>query len=174
VAEAMADWTRNEVDDRPRSAEAWGLLAPLLDQPGLHVMLKAVEPRLSHRVGVFPLRHLAEAFRAAEPRLAPEDARRFAAGLRRSLILGLADAGTPAELRRLALVFGALEKHLDRQAVVDLLKMPTCVGPMRRAILDRLGREAGRTFNDIWAFEDWARRESPTLLLLDTPRRPES
>jgi hypothetical protein len=54
------------------------------------------------------------------------------------------------------------------QELVELLKMPTCVGPAREVVLRLLGRTYDRHFADLWAFVDWAHEHHPELDLTIT------
>jgi hypothetical protein len=58
------------------------------------------------------------------------------------------------------------------QELVELLKMPTCVGPAREVVLRLLGRTYDRHFADLWAFVDWAHEHHPELDLTTPPQRP--
>jgi hypothetical protein len=75
-------------------------------------------------------------------------------------LLSLAEAARPLPVR------------LTEQQLVDLLKMPTCVGPVRTAVLDLLGQKCGRRFTGLWDFVDWAEQNRPDLDLRSPPQRP--
>ena len=51
--------------------------------------------------------------------------------------------------------------RLTSQQLVDLLKLPTCLGNARRVVLDQLGNVHSRRFADHWEFVRYARGESP-------------
>jgi hypothetical protein len=57
--------------------------------------------------------------------------------------------------------------------LIELLKMPTCVGPAREVILLLLGQTYDRDFADLWAFVDWAHEHHPELDLTTPPQRPQ-
>jgi hypothetical protein len=82
----------------------------------------------------------------------------------------------PTSLSALAALSQASKKPLQSwfttQQLVDLLKMPTCVGPVRTAILDLLGRRYERTFTDQWKFIDYAEKYLPDIDLKSPPKRP--
>jgi hypothetical protein len=61
---------------------------------------------------------------------------------------------------------------LGEQALVELLKQPTCVGAARDALQQALGRRLGQTFADRWALADWLDRHRLDLDLAAPPRRP--
>jgi hypothetical protein len=63
--------------------------------------------------------------------------------------------------------------RLSTQQVVDLLKMPTCHGPVARVLLDQLGRRYDRTFGDPWEFVRFAQSQHFDLDLTTPPQRPE-
>jgi hypothetical protein len=58
------------------------------------------------------------------------------------------------------------------QQLVDVLKMPTCVGPPHAVILALLGQRYGRAFADQWEFVDYAHEHLPDLDLTTPPKRP--
>ncbi len=57
------------------------------------------------------------------------------------------------------------------QEMVEFLKQPTCVGSARRAILDQLGNQFGRTFADQWQFVNFAREQGLALDFTSPPVR---
>jgi hypothetical protein len=61
--------------------------------------------------------------------------------------------------------------RLTTQQLVELLKRPTCVGPVRTVILELLGQRYGRTFADQWEFVDYAHEHLPDLDLTTPPKR---
>jgi len=84
-------------------------------------------------------------------------------------------AGTGQPLCALALLGPAVEPppcRLSTQQLVDLLKMPTCLGPARRVVLDYLGYLNHRSFRNHWEFVDYAREHLPDLDLTSPPKRP--
>jgi hypothetical protein len=58
------------------------------------------------------------------------------------------------------------------QQLVDLLKMPTCVGPARTVILEMLSNRYHRTFADLWEFVEFAEKKLPDIDLKSPPKRP--
>jgi hypothetical protein len=62
--------------------------------------------------------------------------------------------------------------RLTNQQLVDLLKMPTCLGKARRVVLDQLGKIHGRRFADHWEFVRYAQENHLSLDLTTSPRRP--
>jgi hypothetical protein len=64
--------------------------------------------------------------------------------------------------------------RLSTQQLVDLLKMPTCVGDARRLILDQLGNRYQQHFDDPWQFVRFAREQQLDLEFTRPPQRPES
>jgi hypothetical protein len=60
---------------------------------------------------------------------------------------------------------------LSTQELVDLLKMPTCFGPVRDVVLQMLGQKCHRHFADLWQFVDYAHEHRPDLDLTTAPAR---
>jgi len=63
--------------------------------------------------------------------------------------------------------------RLTTQELVELLKMPTCIGKARRVVLDHLGNIHGRRFTNHWEFVRFARENGLQLDLTTPPRRPD-
>jgi methylphosphotriester-DNA--protein-cysteine methyltransferase len=83
--------------------------------------------------------------------------------------------GTHQPLAVLALLFPAAEPPrwgLPTRQLVELLKMPTCIGETRRLILDHLSNRYHHTFGDVWAFIRFAHKQSLDLDLTSPPQRP--
>jgi hypothetical protein len=62
--------------------------------------------------------------------------------------------------------------RFSTQELVDLLKMPTCVGPARDVILQQLGQHYHRHIANRWQFVDYAHDHLPAIDLTSPPRRP--
>jgi hypothetical protein len=76
----------------------------------------------------------------------------------------------------LAFVHAASEPlpcRLSTQQLVELLKMPTCVGAGRRVVLDHLGNRFRRPFADVWEFVRFAQEQRLDLDFTSPPRHPE-
>jgi hypothetical protein len=115
---------------------------------------------------------LAQGLVAVSVRLGPEEA------LRRSLLAAGAVAGTAslpplAGLAALTQAAQPLPSRLSTQELVDLLKMPTCVGPAREPFLKLLGERYHREFADQWAFVEYAEKHLPDIILISPPKRPQ-
>jgi tRNA A-37 threonylcarbamoyl transferase component Bud32 len=85
-------------------------------------------------------------------------------------------AGTGHPLNALPLVILTAEPRscrLPTQQLIELLKMPTCVGTARRVILDQLGSRYRRTFADPWQFVRFAQEQHLDLDFTSPPQRPE-
>jgi hypothetical protein len=85
-------------------------------------------------------------------------------------------AGTGHALAALTLIIPAAEPPpclLSTQQLVDLLKMPTCIGDIRRVILDQLGNRYHRTFGNAWEFVYFAQEQNLGLDFTTPPQRPE-
>jgi hypothetical protein len=63
--------------------------------------------------------------------------------------------------------------RLATQDLVELLKMPTCVGQVRRVILDQLGNRYGRRFATHWDFVRYAQEQRLHLDFTTPPQRPD-
>jgi hypothetical protein len=63
--------------------------------------------------------------------------------------------------------------RLTTQELVELLKMPTCFGPTRRVVLDRLENHYGRRFANHWAFVRFATGQNLGLDFTTPPTRPD-
>lgn len=63
--------------------------------------------------------------------------------------------------------------RLTTQQLVDVLKMPTCLGRARRAVLDHLGNRYGQTFANHWQFVRYAREHKLGLDFTTPPVRPD-
>jgi hypothetical protein len=123
------------------------------------------------------LNSLSKTVEALARRLRPEDEAKVLAALAQTLLdaralqvpgrSSLSRASGPG----LDQTVEALAARLSTQALVDLLKQPTCVGPARRLVLGQLGRRLDREFEDLWEFVAWAREHQPGLDLTSPPRR---
>jgi serine/threonine protein kinase/tetratricopeptide (TPR) repeat protein len=80
----------------------------------------------------------------------------------------------PTRLSGLATLLQASQRpcRFSMQELVDLLKMPTCVGPARDEVLRLLGQKCDRRFADVWEFVDYAHQYQPDLDLTTPPKRP--
>jgi hypothetical protein len=63
--------------------------------------------------------------------------------------------------------------RVSTQELVELLKLPTCVGPARRVVLDQLGGRYGRRFADHWDFVRFAHHQNLGLDLTSPRKQPE-
>jgi hypothetical protein len=63
--------------------------------------------------------------------------------------------------------------RLATQDLVDLLKLPTCVGGLRRVVLDQLGNRYGRRFETHWDFVRYAPEQGLDLDFTTPPKRPD-
>ena len=85
----------------------------------------------------------------------------------------LADAWFDSDL----LLFECIESEpypcrLTSQELVELLKMLTCVGEVRKVVLKHLGNRYGRKFANHWQFVRFAREQHLGLDLITPPKRP--
>jgi hypothetical protein len=65
----------------------------------------------------------------------------------------------------------AAPEPLPVEMIVDVLKEPLCVGPMRRAALDVLARHYRRPFTDLWDFVDYVDGQKLKLDFASPPHR---
>jgi tRNA A-37 threonylcarbamoyl transferase component Bud32/uncharacterized protein YjeT (DUF2065 family) len=77
--------------------------------------------------------------------------------------------GHAAALARAAQPFPS---RFTTQQLVDLLKMPTCIGPARGVVLGVLGQRYDRVFADQWDFVEYAEKHLPDIDLKTPPKRP--
>jgi hypothetical protein len=168
--------------ERREAAECLAILLEPLDGEGprhaAHVLLRHLisDPGLLYRDGFdkdgFPVRDfrpdalehlLTSAARPQVQRRAPAVA----------AALGVSAQGPALSLALLPAAGEPLPCRLGTQDLVELLKMPTCVGPVRRVVLDQLGNRYGRRFETPWDFVRYAGEEGLKLDLTTAPRRPE-
>ncbi len=84
-------------------------------------------------------------------------------------------AGTGHPVPSLAFVSPTVEPlpcGLSTQQLVDLLKMPTCIGVPRRIVLDYLAGRYQRSFKDHWEFVEYAHEHLSEIDLTTPPKRP--
>jgi hypothetical protein len=145
-------------------------LAPRLDGP-------QAQPLAAKLAGVAPGReresvHLAVALTALASRLDKAEVHAFA-GRVIDLLKPQPDP-MPYQDDRIAEVdLKALARELDQGQVVELLKHPGSIGPVRRALLRDLGRRAGREFPNLWGLVDWLRENDPDVDLAAPPQKPQ-
>jgi hypothetical protein len=100
----------------------------------------------------------------------PESSRRLAA-----VAAGVGPLlGTGHPLATPALLGPALKPlpcRLSTQALVELLKQPTCIGLARRIILDQLEYRYRQKFADHWAFVRFAKKQKLDLDFTTPPKR---
>jgi hypothetical protein len=63
--------------------------------------------------------------------------------------------------------------RLDTQDLVEMLKFPTCVGEVRRVILDQLGNRYHQHFATHWDFVRYAEEHGLNLDFTTPPQRPD-
>jgi len=98
-------------------------------------------------------------------------------GRRRSVTIagaiGLSANGPTLSLPLLPAAGQPLPCRLTTQDLVDLLKMPTCIGKVRRVILNHLGNRYGRRFDTHWDFVRYAQQQGLDLDFTTPPKRPD-
>ena len=85
----------------------------------------------------------------------------------------MANAEIGAIVSAVALASEPIPSRLSTQDLVDLLKMPTCLGEGRRVVLDHLGYIHGRRFVNHWDFVRFARENRLDVDLTTPPVRPD-
>jgi hypothetical protein len=88
-------------------------------------------------------------------------------------LIGTSAHGLTLGLPLLPAAVEPLPCRLPTQDLVELLKMPTCVGAVRRVILDQLGNRYGRRFDTHWDFVRFAQEEGLELDFTTPPKRPD-
>ncbi len=95
---------------------------------------------------------------------------------RTSTIAAAIGASALRPTRSLPLLPAAAEPlpcRLSTQDLVELLKMPTCVGAVRRVVLDQLGNRYRQRFETHWDFVRYAQQQRLDLDFTTPPQRPE-
>jgi tRNA A-37 threonylcarbamoyl transferase component Bud32 len=98
--------------------------------------------------------------------------------LRRRVLAMAGAVGTSANgpLASLPFVSSGAEPlpcRFTTQELVDLLKMPTCAGEVRRALLDHLGNRYHRRFDTHWDFVRYDQEQGLNLDFTTPPQRPD-
>jgi tRNA A-37 threonylcarbamoyl transferase component Bud32 len=134
-------------------------------------VVRQVADELAKNTNSFARSQLAGCLAAAVVRVDPGEAST------RSPLTARAVAGwlTPSpQLGNLTVLLQAAEPlpcRFTTQQLVDLLKMPTCVGEARAVILEQLSYRYRRSFADVWDFVEWAEKYEPGLDFTTPPRR---
>jgi hypothetical protein len=81
--------------------------------------------------------------------------------------------GPVPSLPLLAAAGQPLPCRLTTQDLVELLKMPTCIGGVRRVILNQLGNRYGHRFATHWDFVRYAQQQGLNLDFTTPPKRPD-
>jgi serine/threonine protein kinase len=85
---------------------------------------------------------------------------------------GLTACGPLFCLAQLSTACAPLPCRFTTQQLVELLKMPTCVGEVRRILLNRLEERYHRRFASQWDFVAYAREQGLNLDFTSPPKRP--
>jgi hypothetical protein len=86
--------------------------------------------------------------------------------------VGISAHGPAPSLPLLPAAGEPLPCRLSTQDLVELLKMPTCVGDVRRVILGHLGNRYRRRFDTHWDFVRYAQVQGLDLDFTTPPKRP--
>jgi hypothetical protein len=119
------------------------------------------------------LRDLAQGLRAvSEERLDPNEVGSRAVLLARGIGESMSPATRLPGLATLTQATQPLPSRVSTQQLVDLLKMPLCIGDARTVFLEMLGQRYHRTFADQWEFVEYAEKQLPGIDLKSPPKRP--
>lgn len=89
-------------------------------------------------------------------------------------LVGTAATSPLAALPFLPAASEPLPCRLDTQDLVEMLKFPTCVGEVRRVILDQLGNRYHQRFVTHWDFVRYAQDHNLNLDFTTPPQRPDA
>jgi hypothetical protein len=170
VARLLSEALAKETNPRARYSLAQGLSA-VAARLGPEEAARLLSEALAKETNPDARQSLARGLVTMSVRLGPEEA------VRRSLLAARAVAESPlphplAGLPALALAAQPLPSRLSIQELVELLKMPTCVGDARAVILQQLGGRYNRDFADQWEFVEYAAKHLPDVDLKSPPKRP--
>jgi hypothetical protein len=87
--------------------------------------------------------------------------------------VGVLAGGPTLSLPLLPAASEPLSCRLRTQDLVELLKIPTCIGQVRRVVLDQLGNRYGRRFETQWDFVRYATEQKLDLDFTTPPERPD-
>jgi hypothetical protein len=174
------------------AAQAAALTQAIKDTKNSHDLgplargLSAVAPRLEPNEAAQAAAALTQAMSGttADPSLLSGPAQALAALLSTapppqgpSRAASLIGAGTGHPLTALPFLITAAQPlpcRLSTPQLVELLKMPGCVGAGRRVVLDHLGNRYRRHFADVWEFVRFAKEQNLGLDFTSPPKRPEA
>jgi hypothetical protein len=171
VVEAMAKTT----DPLALSslAQALSSLAGRLEPKEAATLAPTVVEAMTKTTNPLALSSLARALSSLAGRLEPKDAADRAVFIARAIG---EEVSPPTYLSGLASLLQAAQPppcRFPTQELVDLLKMPTCVGPARDVVLRLLGQKCNRHFADLWQFVAYAHEHLPDIDLTTPPKRPQ-
>jgi hypothetical protein len=169
AAQRFFDAMDKDPEDKPYApalALALAAAAPRLERAAAAAAAQRVIHAMTKTTSEKAQAALALALGAVAPRL---DDAGVAVAASRFLIVIASNPNRPMTEDSLR-VFQALGAQLDRQGRVDLLKHPACVGQARAVVLQQLGKESGREFNDVWELVDWLAEHHPEVDVLTPPQ----
>jgi hypothetical protein len=88
-------------------------------------------------------------------------------------LIGTSAQGLTLSLPLLPAAVEPLPCRLPTQDLVELLKMPTCIGEVRRVVLNQLGNRYGRRFETHWDFVRYAEDQGLNLDFTTPAKRPD-
>jgi hypothetical protein len=162
-----------EADSNARSnlARALGAIAGRLGPAEALALAQMLPDALAKEMDRATRSQLIRALGAVAARIEPEEV------VPRSLLAARAVSSWMSlspQLGNAGLLLQAAEPIASRfgtQQLVDLLKMPTCVGEARTVILEQLSNRYKRPFADVWEFVEWAEKNEPGLDFKSPPKR---
>jgi hypothetical protein len=116
---------------------------------------------------------LAKGLQALPARLGPEETARQSVAAARGIGEMLSPPTRLSGLATLTEASQPVPSRFTTQQLVELLKMPTCIGEARTVVLEMLGQRYQRTFADQWEFVDFAAKHLPDIDLKSPPKRPQ-
>jgi hypothetical protein len=116
---------------------------------------------------------LATTLAAVTTRIEPVEAAPRALLVARTVTSWMSPFPHPGNIATLVRAAEPLPCRLTSQQLVDLLKMPTCVGEAQAVILELLAKRYKRTFADQWDFVEFAETYLPDIDLKSPPKQPE-
>jgi hypothetical protein len=87
--------------------------------------------------------------------------------------IGVSANGPVLSLPLLPAAGEPLPCRFSTQDLIELLKMPTCIGEVRRVVLDQLGHRYVRQFATHWDFVRYAQQQGLNLDFATPPQRPD-
>jgi hypothetical protein len=171
LARQLADAWGKETNSSARSdlAEALGAVAAKLEPAEA---ARQLTDALAKETGSAARFYLAQALGAVAIQIEPEEVALRSLLAARTLASWLSPSPHVGNAVTLLQAAEPLPCRFSTQRLVDLLKMPTCVGSVRTVILEQLSNRYKRPFADQWEFVEFAEKHLPDIDLKSPPKRP--